>query len=74
MNGKGYQGHKGGKRYNGGVPNSKWGFDERKGYQGYDEQPSYGYGQRQEGNQSKPKENYSSQGGFNKHYKDQRDS
>ena len=64
MNSKGYQGyHKSGKRYNGGVSNSSYGYQgpQSKGYQGYENQnPSYGYGsQRQDGYQ-KPKESYNS--------------
>lgn len=68
MNSKGYQNHKSGKRYNGGVPNSNWGNGERNGYHGYDEKPSYGYGQRQEGQQSRPKENYGGHSGYNQHF------
>ena len=65
MNKQAYQGHKGGKRYNGGASNSNYGYQGGHPKSSYGNQENYnpsdhGY-QRQEGNQSRPKE-------YNKEY------
>lgn len=69
MYNKGYQGHKGGKRYNGGVSNINHGYQGPQG-KSYSNQenynPSGGYGQRQDNFQSNPKEGYGGQKQYRK--------
>lgn len=69
MYGKAYQGHKGGKRYNGGVSNSNQGYQGPQG-KGYSNQENYnpagGYGQRQDNFQSRPKDGYGGQKQYRK--------